>query len=308
MNFNYLRLGQLRYEIPKYEYIFRDCHVASIDIASVKQSDAPGRSMQSPNGFFSDELCQIARYCGLSTRLQSIGFYEFNPNFDLRNQTAQLYAQAIWYFIEGFSLRYDFSPNSEAMKDQCKNYIVAPEGFEEQPFHFWKYEDLNQWWFEATVCGVDGEIVREAVTVPFFHTLLSALFNGTHRVDTRHKENTEKNQAEVYHKADKFTDYDTTERYPRSVLLFPSDKQKIALHPTQKPVALFEYLIKTYTNEGETVLDNCAGSFTTAIAADNLKRKWICIEKEAEYCEIGRQRIEENRKRLLTIFDNCDIL
>jgi|694.fasta_scaffold83527_3 arginase family enzyme len=149
MNFNYLRLGQLRYEIPKYEYIFRDCHVASIDIASVKQSDAPGRSMQSPNGFFSDELCQIARYCGLSTRLQSIGFYEFNPNFDLRNQTAQLYAQAIWYFLEGFSLRYDFSPNSEAMKDQCKNYIVAPEGFEEQPFHFWKYEDLNQWWFEA---------------------------------------------------------------------------------------------------------------------------------------------------------------
>ena len=72
------------------------------------------------------------------------------------------------------------------------------------------------------------------------------------------------------------------------------------LHPTQKPVALFEYLIKTYTNEGDTVLDNCAGSFTTAIAAENTKRNWICIEQLEEYCEIGKKRIEENRKKLST--------
>ncbi len=52
------------------------------------------------------------------------------------------------------------------------------------------------------------------------------------------------------------------------------------------------------TNEGDLVLDNCAGSFTTAIACENLKRNWICIEKEAEYCEIGRKRIEENRELL----------
>lgn len=66
----------------------------------------------------------------------------------------------------------------------------------------------------------------------------------------------------------------------------------------------FEYLIKTYTNEGDLVLDNCAGSFTTAIASDNLKRNWICIEKEAEYCAIGEKRIKENRERLRNI-DNC---
>ena len=82
---------------------------------------------------------------------------------------------------------------------------------------------------------------------------------------------------------------------------------KNVFHPTQKPVALFEYLIKTYTNEGDTVLDNVAGSFTTAIASENLKRNWICIEKEPEYCEIGRKRIEENRKRL-EMLDNCDKL
>jgi len=84
-------------------------------------------------------------------------------------------------------------------------------------------------------------------------------------------------------------------KYPESVLDFNSCREY--LHPTQKPVALFEYLIKTYTNEGDIVLDNVAGSFTTAIASENLKRNWICIEREAEYCEIGRKRIEENRER-----------
>ena len=84
--------------------------------------------------------------------------------------------------------------------------------------------------------------------------------------------------------------------YPTQVIRV--DKDSKPLHPTQKPVALFEYLIKTYTNEGDLVLDNCAGSFTTAIASENLKRNWICIEKEAEYCAIGEKRIKENRERL----------
>jgi len=83
------------------------------------------------------------------------------------------------------------------------------------------------------------------------------------------------------------------ERYPLNWIEVPYDKDK--LHPTQKPVALFEYLIKTYTNEGDLVLDNCAGSFTTAIASMNLKRNWICIEQDETYCEIGRKRIAENK-------------
>jgi site-specific DNA-methyltransferase (adenine-specific) len=92
-----------------------------------------------------------------------------------------------------------------------------------------------------------------------------------------------------------------THKTPDNFLKFNRDR---GLHPTQKPVALFEYLIKTYTNEGDLVLDNCAGSFTTAIASENLKRNWICIEKEAEYCAIGEKRIKENRERL----HNIDII
>jgi DNA modification methylase len=71
------------------------------------------------------------------------------------------------------------------------------------------------------------------------------------------------------------------------------------LHPTQKPVALFEYLIKTYTNEEDLVLDNCAGSGTTGVAAKNLKRNFVLIEKEQKYVEIARERIKNMPEKLL---------
>lgn len=79
------------------------------------------------------------------------------------------------------------------------------------------------------------------------------------------------------------------ERYPVTVLEFPRDRVK--LHPTQKPVALMEYLIKTYTNEGDTVMDNCMGSGTTGVACINTGRRFIGIEKDDEYFEIAKKRI-----------------
>jgi len=72
------------------------------------------------------------------------------------------------------------------------------------------------------------------------------------------------------------------EYYPTNIIEIINGRLN-RIHPTQKPVELFEYLIKTYTNEGMTVLDNCAGSGTTAIAAQNTNRKWICIEQLPEY-------------------------
>jgi site-specific DNA-methyltransferase (adenine-specific) len=78
-------------------------------------------------------------------------------------------------------------------------------------------------------------------------------------------------------------------RYPLNILEFIRDKEKT--HPTQKPVALLEYLIKTYTNEGETVLDNCMGSGTTGVACKNLNRNFIGIELDNDYFEIAKNRI-----------------
>ena len=83
----------------------------------------------------------------------------------------------------------------------------------------------------------------------------------------------------------------STSRYPRSIQVFSSDKQKSKLHPTQKPVALMEYLIKTYTNEGETVLDFTCGSGSTGVAAKNLNRAFIGIELDEGYFDIAKDRI-----------------
>lgn len=80
------------------------------------------------------------------------------------------------------------------------------------------------------------------------------------------------------------------ERYPVTVLEFPRDKAK--LHPTQKPVALMEYLIRTYTNEDDTVLDNCMGSGTAGVACMNTGRRFIGIEMDEGYFNIAKERIE----------------
>jgi len=88
-----------------------------------------------------------------------------------------------------------------------------------------------------------------------------------------------------------------TDRYPRSVIkINVVNSQHNPLHPTQKPVALFEYLIKTYTNENETVLDNCMGSGTTAVASINTNRNWIGIENDETYFEVANKRIVGHMK------------
>lgn len=86
-----------------------------------------------------------------------------------------------------------------------------------------------------------------------------------------------------------------TDRYPRSVQVFKTDKQKVSLHPTQKPVALLEYLIKTYSNENETVLDFTFGSGSTGVACLNTNRKFIGIEMDAKYYEIACDRLNNNQ-------------
>jgi site-specific DNA-methyltransferase (adenine-specific) len=85
------------------------------------------------------------------------------------------------------------------------------------------------------------------------------------------------------------TNNESGDRHPKTIQKFNRDKQ--GYHPTQKPVALFEYLIKTYTNEGDLVLDNVAGSGTTGVACKNLNRNYILIEKEPEYIEIINKRL-----------------
>ena len=83
-------------------------------------------------------------------------------------------------------------------------------------------------------------------------------------------------------------------RYPTQVLRINRDNPRKRVHPTQKPVALLEYLVKTYTNGGDVVLDNCMGSGTTGVACKNLNRNFIGIEKDETYFNIAKERIENN--------------
>jgi DNA modification methylase len=101
--------------------------------------------------------------------------------------------------------------------------------------------------------------------------------------------------SEVYGKSLRLTEYDSTKRYPRSVQFFSSDRQRANFHPTQKPVAWMEFLIRTYSNQGEVVLDNTMGSGTTGVACLNTGRDFIGIEKDLDIYATAHDRIAAHR-------------
>lgn len=129
----------------------------------------------------------------------------------------------------------------------------------------------------------------------------SPTYNKQYWYSTPYKKiNGNKKQSSVYHDShDVDTESTDGKRNPLSILSFPRDGNRV--HPTQKPVALLEYLIKTYTNEGETVLDNCVGSGSTGVACVNTNRRFIGIELDDKYFEIAKQRIDaaiRDKKRI----------
>lgn len=101
-------------------------------------------------------------------------------------------------------------------------------------------------------------------------------------------------QSDNYGEQKSFLQVDDGMRYPKRIQYFNNNYTREQLHPTQKPVELLEYLIKTYTNEGETVLDNCMGSGSTGIASINTNRKFIGIELDNTYFNIAKERIINN--------------
>lgn len=96
-----------------------------------------------------------------------------------------------------------------------------------------------------------------------------------------------------YGKMNKPQDIITDEKYPRSIIHFDRESIRVAFHPTQKPVDLIRYLIRTYSNEGDTILDNCMGSGTTAVACINEKRNFIGFEIREDYAKLANKRIDE---------------
>jgi site-specific DNA-methyltransferase (adenine-specific) len=110
-----------------------------------------------------------------------------------------------------------------------------------------------------------------------------------------HLKRTFKNQRDTTLRTPKINE--SGDRYPRSVLKFQKDYGK-SIHSTQKPVALFEWIIKTYSNEGSLILDNCSGSGTTAIASINTNRNYIMIERDEKYYDLSQKRIEKHMETI----------
>lgn len=145
-NFKLNRLGLVRSGLQLMEPELRDSNVVSVDISSVKQSDAPGFFNPSPNGFYGEEICQIARYAGLGEKVSSFGVYEVNPEYDSNSQTSHLAAQICWYFMEGLSQRANENP--ELNEKSFKKFIVAVSKLEQQMI-FYKSIKTNRWWMSV---------------------------------------------------------------------------------------------------------------------------------------------------------------
>ena len=155
LNFDCYRLGDVRKNMEEVEPIVRDADMLSFDLTAIKMSDAPGVGLPSPHGFYGEEACQIMRYAGLSDRLSSLGIYGYNPAFDNHTQTAQLSAQMIWYFVEGYYNRKKDFPDT-ASRDYLKYIVDFNEG--EYELVFWKSKKTERWWLQIPKVTVDSEV------------------------------------------------------------------------------------------------------------------------------------------------------
>ena len=144
--FEAYRLGEVK-DITKVEPILRDADMVSVDIGSIRQSEAPANNNCSPNGFYGEEICAISRYAGISDKVTSFGIYEYNPRHDSNNQTAHLMAQMIWYFVEGVNFRAKDYPYST--KESYQKFIVLADN--DDSINFYKSDKSGRWWMEINI-------------------------------------------------------------------------------------------------------------------------------------------------------------
>lgn len=143
-----MRIGDVRQAVYLTEPLLRDSDAAIFDISAIRQSDAPGTFNPSPNGFYGEEICLLARYSGISDSLKLFGLFEVNPDLDVRNQTTGLAAQIIWFFLEGFQQKqYEVPAFSESNTGRFIKYHVRITDLEDDLI-FVKSNLTDRWWFE----------------------------------------------------------------------------------------------------------------------------------------------------------------
>lgn len=144
--FEAFRIGQIRTNIQEIEPAIRNADIVSFDVTAIRSADAPGNASAQPFGLTGEEACQICWYAGLNEKLSSIGFYEYNPQYDdAHKKTASVIATMIWYFVEGYYCRkneQDFKSN-----DFIRYTVSMP--VEPETIQFFKSKFSEKWWMEV---------------------------------------------------------------------------------------------------------------------------------------------------------------
>lgn len=144
--FDAYRLGNIKQNIELTEPLIRNANLLSFDVSAIRAADAPGVKNASPNGFNGEEACRMTRYAGLSYKLSSIGFFEYNPHYDINSRTANLIAEMIWYFIEGFANRQDDVPTLESTDFKRYNVQIG----DSQDVVFLCHKITGKWWMDMS--------------------------------------------------------------------------------------------------------------------------------------------------------------
>lgn len=144
--FDSYRLGLFSGKTDQAEPVIRNANLLSFDIGAIRSSDAGANANATPNGFYAEEACQLCRYAGMSDKLTSIGFYEFNPAYDQQGQTAILLAQMVWYFIDGYYNRkkdFPLQPKSA--------YVTYRASLHDESYElmFIKSKKTDRWWMQV---------------------------------------------------------------------------------------------------------------------------------------------------------------
>ncbi len=144
--FDYCRLGEFNSDFKKAEPFLRNSDVISFDLTSLRYSELCDNQYCSPNGFYADQACQIAKYAGISDKVTSFGLFNYLPEFGSANNVSSLVAQLIWYFIDGVNARVGDFPIG--LKKDYLKFHVHLEEFEEQLI-FYKSNKSQRWWLEV---------------------------------------------------------------------------------------------------------------------------------------------------------------
>ncbi len=145
--FDTYRLGTIKNRPELAEPLLRSADIITVDAAAFCASDMPGVKHSSPNGLGSEDGCKMTRYAGMNTKLTSIGFFNYNPKYDVNYLSANNLAEMIWYFFEGFSLRQNDYPTAEN-RDEFTRYIVRLENYDD--IIFLCHKTSGKWWMELS--------------------------------------------------------------------------------------------------------------------------------------------------------------